>query len=69
MAEESDSGSKTEEPTARKLEQAKAKGDVVKTQDLPHLTSFAAAAAAMAMFGGWLSRNLADSLQIGRAHV
>jgi osmoprotectant transport system permease protein len=51
MAEESDSGSKTEEPTARKLEQAKEKGDVVKTQDLPHLTSFAAAAATIALFG------------------
>jgi flagellar biosynthetic protein FlhB len=63
MAEESDSGSKTEEPTARKLEQAKEKGDVVKTQDLPHLTSFAAAAASIAMFGGWMSRNMAEGLR------
>lgn len=63
MAEESDSGSKTEEPSGRKLEQAKEKGDVVKTQDLPHLTSFAAAATAIAMFGGWMSRNLADGLR------
>jgi flagellar biosynthetic protein FlhB len=63
MAEESDSGSKTEEPTARKLEQAKEKGDVVKTQDLPHLTSFAAAAASIALFGGWMSRNMAEGLR------
>lgn len=62
MAEETDSGSKTEEPTSRKLEQAREKGDVVKTQDLPHLTSFAAAAAAMVMFGGWMSRILAEGL-------
>ncbi len=62
MAEESDSGSKTEEPSARKIEQAKEKGDVVKTQDLPHLTSFAAAAAAMVIFGGWMSRILTEGL-------
>ncbi len=62
MAEENDSGSKTEEPTARKLDQAREKGDVVKTQDLPSLASFAAAASAMVVFGGWLSRNLASAL-------
>ena len=62
MAEESDSGSKTEEPTGRKLEQAREKGDVPKTQDLPHLTSFSAAAAAIVMFGGWMSQQLTNGL-------
>jgi flagellar biosynthetic protein FlhB len=62
VAEENDGASKTEEPTSRKLEEARKKGDVVKTQDLPHLTSFAAAAAALVVFGGWMSRNLAEGL-------
>ncbi len=62
MADDSDAASKTEEPTARKLEEARKKGDVVKTQDLPHLTSFAAAAGALVVFGGWMSRNMAESL-------
>ena len=59
MAEENDGASKTEEPTPRKLEQAKAQGDVAKTQDLPTLFAFAAAAAAVAMMGGSMARKLA----------
>ncbi|MCE2819068.1 MAG: EscU/YscU/HrcU family type III secretion system export apparatus switch protein, partial [Phenylobacterium sp.] len=35
MAENSDAASKTEEPTGRKIEQAREKGDVPKTLDLP----------------------------------
>ena len=62
MAEENDAGTKTEEPTSRRLEQARERGDVVKTQDLPQLTSFAGAAAALLVFGGWLSNNLSVSL-------
>lgn len=62
MAEENDGASKTEEPTPRKLEQAKAKGDVAKTPDLPAFLSFAAAAAVIAMAGGTLSKNLASAM-------
>ena len=62
MSDTSDAASRTEEPTARKLEQAREKGDVVKTQDLPQLASFAAAAGALVVFGGWMSRNLAVGL-------
>src|SRR5688572_7878548 len=62
MAEENDGASKTEEPTARKLQQAREKGDVVKTPDLGPLASLAAAAAVLALGGGWLARNLAFDL-------
>ncbi|WP_374469042.1 flagellar biosynthesis protein FlhB [Phenylobacterium sp.] len=62
MAEENDGASKTEEPTPRKLEQARAKGDVPKTQDLPQFLSFFAVAGVLAISGGWMARNLALEL-------
>jgi len=62
MAEENDAGTKSEEPTSRRLEQARERGDVVKTQDLPQLTSFAGSAAVLLIFGGWLSQNLSAAL-------
>ena len=58
MAEDNDSASKTEEPTGRKLEQAREKGDVPKTLDLPQLAAFAAVAGVLAFAGGLLSRQL-----------
>src|SRR4051812_16240532 len=62
MAEENEGASKTEEPTPRKLEEARKKGDVVKTPDLSALASLAAAATVVALAGGWMSRNLAQDL-------
>lgn len=58
MAENSDAASKTEEPTGRKIEQAREKGDVPKTLDLPQLAAFAAVAAVLAFAGGLLSQQL-----------
>lgn len=68
MADENDAASKTEEPTPRKLQQAREKGDVPKTQDLATLASFAAAASVLAIAGGWMSRNLAAALLPFIAH-
>jgi len=62
MAEETESGTKSEEPTGRRLEQARASGDVVKTPDLPQLTSFAGAMAALLIFGNGLGRDLGLAL-------
>ena len=62
MAEDSDSASKTEEPTGRKLEQAREKGDVPKTADLPQLAVFASVAGVLAFAGGLLSRQLLVAL-------
>lgn len=63
MAEESEEGgSKTEEPTARKLQQAREKGDVVKTQDLGSFASLAAAAAVLIWMGESFTRRLVDAL-------
>lgn len=60
--ENEDAASKTEEPTPRKLEEAKAKGDVAKTPDLAGFFSFAAAAAVVAIAGGSMSRDLGSAL-------
>jgi flagellar biosynthetic protein FlhB len=68
MAEETDEASKTEEPTPRKLEQAREKGDVVKTPELPQLASLAAVASVLAINGGWMCQNLAAQLLPFLAH-
>jgi flagellar biosynthesis protein FlhB len=62
MSDTNDPASKTEEPTPRKLEQAREKGDVVRTMDLGHFANLAAVAAVIVFAGGWLSKNLAAHL-------
>jgi flagellar biosynthetic protein FlhB len=62
MSDTNDAASRTEEPTPRKLEQARARGEVVKTADLPQLMSLSAVAAVVIMGGGALSRNLMGAL-------
>lgn len=67
MADE-DASSKTEEPTAKKLEDARKKGDVAKTQDLPQLFSLAAVAGVILMGGGWLATDMTEKLLPFIAH-
>ena len=62
MSDSHDAESRTEEPTARKLERAREQGDVAKTQDLGQLASLAAAAAVIATAGGLFARKLAISM-------
>ncbi len=71
MSENNDAASKTEEPTARKLEQAREKGDVVKTMDLGTFATLAAASGVIALAGGWLSSNMTIALRpfIERPHA
>ena len=68
MADENEAASRTEEPTPRKLEQAREKGDVAKTPELPQLASLAASVAVLAIAGGWICRNLAMGLLPFVAH-
>ncbi|THD62263.1 flagellar biosynthesis protein FlhB [Phenylobacterium sp.] len=58
MSDTNDAASKTEEPTPRKLQQAREKGEVVKTPDLGPLASLAGAATVIVLGGGYLSRHL-----------
>lgn len=62
MSEAPDRESKTEEATPRKLEQAREKGDGVKTMDLGSFATLAAASGVLIAGGGWISRNLASEL-------
>jgi flagellar biosynthetic protein FlhB len=63
MSDTNDAASRTEEPTPRKLQQARARGEVVKTADLPQMASLCAAAAVIVFGGGWLSRRLIEQLR------
>ena len=68
MADDHDSASRTEEATPRRLEQAREKGDVPKTPELPQLASLAASVSVLLIAGGWISRNLAGALLPFLAH-
>jgi flagellar biosynthetic protein FlhB len=68
MSDTSDAASRTEEPTPRKLQQARERGEVVKTQDLSSLASLAAAATVVALGGGWFCRKLMGELTPFLAH-
>jgi flagellar biosynthetic protein FlhB len=62
MSDTNDAASRTEEATPRKLQQARERGEVVKTPDLASLASLSAVAAVVALGGGWLCRNLVTQL-------
>ena len=63
MAEErNESGSRTEEPTQRRLAEARRKGDVAKSMEPPAFLALAAAAAALVWIGGATSRDIASRL-------
>ena len=58
MAEDNDPSSKTEEPTSKRLEDARRKGDVAKTQDLASWASLAGVTSVLAILGGWMARDM-----------
>lgn len=64
MADDHDPASKTEEATPRKLEEARKKGDVAKSQDVASWLSLAAACGVLAAAGPTLSKNLAEALTV-----
>ena len=68
MADDNDAASKTEEPSSKKLSDARAKGDVVKTPELSSLASLSAAFAVVAFGGSWLATDMVAKLQPFLAH-
>ncbi|MBS0334146.1 MAG: flagellar biosynthesis protein FlhB [Proteobacteria bacterium] len=62
MSDTNDAASKTEEATPRKLSQARERGEVVKTADLPQLMSLTAVGAVLLTAGGGLCKNLMNAL-------
>ena len=59
---DTDSGSKTEEATPRKLEEARRRGDVAKSSDVPQWASLVAASGVVAISGGWMAQEMAQRL-------
>jgi flagellar biosynthetic protein FlhB len=68
MAENEDPTSRTEDATPRRLEEARKEGDVAKSAELAQVCALAGAFGAVAIGGGLLARNLADSLLPFIAH-
>jgi len=66
MAE--DPETQTEEPSDRKLSQAREQGDVVKSMDIPQVATLAAITATIAWAGGWMMQSIATSMLPFLAH-
>lgn len=62
MAEEKEQSSKTEEATPRKLEEARKKGDVARTPDLPSALSLTGATLVLMVGGTWFAPMMAEGL-------
>jgi flagellar biosynthetic protein FlhB len=63
MAGEEDDSSKTEEPTQRKLEEARKRGEVVTSRELNHLFMFLAAALFLFLMAGPAAKSIGAGLQ------
>jgi flagellar biosynthetic protein FlhB len=63
MAEDSDSASKTEEPSPRKLEEARNRGEVPKSPDVVSFATLAAVSSVILFAGGGLARDMVDRLR------
>ena len=68
MADDNDAASKTEEPSAKKLADARKRGEVIKTPDLSSLMSLVAAFSVVVAGGGWLARDMMAKLVPFLAH-
>jgi flagellar biosynthetic protein FlhB len=64
MAEEEDKSQKTEDPTAKKLQDAHEKGDVAKSQEVNTFFVISAATLVIAVFAGSMSNGLTDRLSV-----
>jgi flagellar biosynthetic protein FlhB len=60
---DSDSGEKTEEPTAKKLSDARKKGQIARSKDLGTMFVLVGSAAAMMLIGGMLTESLAGVMK------
>lgn len=68
MAGQDDGGERTEEPTQKRLDQAKTEGQVLSSKDLVTFTTMAAAtllATAIPALGPWLAARWAATLRVG----
>jgi flagellar biosynthesis protein FlhB len=64
MAEDQDKSQQTEEPTAKRLEQAREHGDVVKSPEVTTFVLLGGGTLAIAMFGKYTAMGLARSMSL-----
>ena len=64
MAEDQDKSQQTEEPTAKRLEQARENGDVVKSTEVTTFILLGGGTLAIAMFGKYTALGLAHALSL-----
>ena len=64
MADDQDKSQQTEEPTHKRLEQARDNGDVVKSSELTTFILLGGGTLAIAMFGKYTATGLARSLSV-----
>ena len=62
MADDEDKSSKTEEATPRKLDEARRKGDVARTPDLPSWLSLMGAIGVLMIGGSWFALTMTEAL-------
>lgn len=62
MAEDTDKASKTEEPSAKRLSEARSNGDVPKSPDVAPLMALSAAAVVIMIYGGDIAREISAQL-------
>jgi flagellar biosynthetic protein FlhB len=62
MAEDADSGSKTEDATPRRLEEARQRGELAKSPELAQAAGLFGAFGVLVMMGGYLAQDLAAKL-------
>jgi type III secretion protein U len=63
VAQDNDSGDKTEQPTPKKLQDARKKGDVPKSRDLTSMVTMLVAALLILLSTGWAANELAGLMQ------
>jgi flagellar biosynthetic protein FlhB len=68
MAEDTDPDSKTEDATGKRLEEARRRGDVAKSPDVPQWASLAAVAGVLLLMGGSYAQTLVQGLTPFLAH-
>jgi len=64
MADDRDSGQATEEPTQRRLDDAQAKGDIVKSQEVSTFIMLGGGTLAIAIFGQWAAESFVRTFSI-----
>lgn len=64
MADDQDQSEKTEEPTPKRLQQAREKGDVPKSQEIPGWFVLASGLVVIALLGPSMARHLANTLSV-----